>query len=71
MPANAPPPYDPPSPCVRSCALDQSNVCTGCRRSLAEIAAWSNLPAATKIAVLLRIARAERAEAALAGAVDG
>lgn len=30
-----------PSPCVGVCALDLRQVCTGCGRSIAEIAEWS------------------------------
>ncbi|MEO2215909.1 cysteine-rich CWC family protein [Chromobacterium vaccinii] len=33
----------PPSPCIGVCRLDDSGqVCTGCRRTLDEIAAWSS-----------------------------
>ncbi|MGH8504474.1 MAG: DUF1289 domain-containing protein [Stenotrophobium sp.] len=34
---------DPPvaSPCIEVCKLDDANVCTGCGRSLDEIAEWS------------------------------
>lgn len=32
------------SPCVKRCAIDpQLGICTGCRRSLAEIAAWGRM----------------------------
>ena len=30
-----------PSPCVRSCCLDERNICMGCFRSLEEICRWS------------------------------
>ncbi|TXI83966.1 MAG: DUF1289 domain-containing protein [Cupriavidus sp.] len=33
---------DVPSPCVQICKLDAGNICTGCGRSLAEIAEWSS-----------------------------
>ncbi|WP_448215782.1 DUF1289 domain-containing protein [Endozoicomonas sp. 2B-B] len=29
------------SPCIRQCALNEDQVCTGCFRSRAEIAQWS------------------------------
>ena len=33
-----------PSPCVRVCRIDgTTGFCLGCKRTLAEIAAWSNL----------------------------
>lgn len=32
-----------PSPCVRICRLDAQEICTGCGRSLDEIARWSRL----------------------------
>ncbi|MFO1466502.1 MAG: DUF1289 domain-containing protein [Steroidobacteraceae bacterium] len=35
----------PVSPCVNVCLLDERQFCLGCRRSLAEIAAWSSLSA--------------------------
>jgi predicted Fe-S protein YdhL (DUF1289 family) len=31
-----------PSPCTGVCRLDANNVCSGCGRVLAEIAAWSS-----------------------------
>ena len=30
------------SPCIRNCCLDESEVCLGCFRSLAEIVRWSD-----------------------------
>jgi predicted Fe-S protein YdhL (DUF1289 family) len=42
-----------PSPCVSVCALDErSGLCTGCHRTLDEIAAWSLLDDDGKRAVL-------------------
>jgi predicted Fe-S protein YdhL (DUF1289 family) len=41
-----------PSPCVNVCRLDESRgLCLGCRRTLAEIGAWSRLSDADKLAV--------------------
>ncbi|MDH4107869.1 MAG: DUF1289 domain-containing protein [Gammaproteobacteria bacterium] len=42
----------PASPCVRICALDEQNVCTGCRRTLAEIANWARMSADERWRVL-------------------
>jgi hypothetical protein len=42
-----------PSPCVSVCAMDEaSGLCTGCHRTLDEIAAWSVLDDDGKRAVL-------------------
>jgi predicted Fe-S protein YdhL (DUF1289 family) len=51
-----PPPSDDPlaSPCVRSCCLDDDDVCMGCGRSLEEIVAWSTATDAEKAATLAR-----------------
>lgn len=35
----------PASPCVHICKLDDNGVCTGCRRSIDEIAGWSEMTA--------------------------
>jgi predicted Fe-S protein YdhL (DUF1289 family) len=44
---------DPPSPCISVCRLDaSSSFCTGCLRTLHEIAAWSTMSAGDKRAVL-------------------
>jgi predicted Fe-S protein YdhL (DUF1289 family) len=29
------------SPCVRNCCLDDSDVCIGCHRTIAEITGWN------------------------------
>lgn len=45
------------SPCVGVCRIDaEANWCTGCRRTLDEIAAWRDLDADGKRAVLERAA---------------
>ena len=47
----------PDSPCVGECGLDaHTGWCRGCARTAAEIAAWRDMPAAGKRAVLARIA---------------
>ena len=47
---SAPPPADfVPSPCISVCVLDtKRRFCTGCFRTLDEIAAWGTLDAAAK-----------------------
>jgi len=42
------------SPCVRSCCLDNADICLGCYRSLDEILSWSKAPAEEKRAILAR-----------------
>ncbi|MBE9609244.1 cysteine-rich CWC family protein [Chitinilyticum piscinae] len=44
-----------PSPCIKRCALDADGVCTGCRRTSAEISAWSAMTAAEQQAVWQRL----------------
>jgi predicted Fe-S protein YdhL (DUF1289 family) len=58
MPPEARDPDAPvPSPCISVCVLDPagSGVCTGCGRSLDEIAAWSELSNAQRRAVIARL----------------
>ena len=45
-----------PSPCVSVCLLDASgHICTGCFRTLDEIAAWGALDAAAKRRILAEL----------------
>lgn len=45
-----------PSPCVKVCRIDaDTGLCTGCRRSLDEIGAWSTMSDADKHAVWLAL----------------
>lgn len=45
-----------PSPCINVCVMDtQTGLCTGCQRTLDEIAAWSALDDAERRAVWTRI----------------
>ena len=37
------------TPCVGVCRLDDRGLCVGCRRSMAEIAAWRDLPDTERI----------------------
>jgi predicted Fe-S protein YdhL (DUF1289 family) len=55
---------DVPSPCISVCTLDaSSSYCTGCLRTLHEIATWSTMSAADKRAVLAALpARREHAQ---------
>jgi len=39
------------------CVLDADRVCTGCRRTLDEIALWSRMSAAEQWAVIARLER--------------
>ena len=42
-----------PSPCIGVCAIDAATgLCTGCRRTLDEIAAWGTLDDAAKRAIV-------------------
>jgi predicted Fe-S protein YdhL (DUF1289 family) len=46
-----------PSPCISVCTMDpRSALCTGCLRTIDEIAGWSRYSDADKQAVWLRIA---------------
>ena len=48
-----------PSPCRQLCALDPATrTCTGCGRTLDEIARWSSMTRAEQQAVLDRLATA-------------
>jgi len=51
-----------PSPCINVCRLDAADVCVGCLRTRAEIAAWRALSDAQKQAVLERVRAARRRE---------
>jgi uncharacterized protein len=47
-----------PSPCISVCRMDEdSGLCSGCLRTLDEIAVWSLLDAAEKQTVWLQIGR--------------
>jgi predicted Fe-S protein YdhL (DUF1289 family) len=40
------------SPCVHVCALDDEDICIGCRRNVAEITRWSRMDNAERRQVL-------------------
>ena len=42
----------PESPCIKICALDAAGVCTGCLRTLAEIASWTSMTSAQQLQLL-------------------
>jgi predicted Fe-S protein YdhL (DUF1289 family) len=45
-----------PSPCVSLCVIDEpTGLCTGCYRTLGEIAGWIDLSAAERRAVLANL----------------
>jgi predicted Fe-S protein YdhL (DUF1289 family) len=41
-----------PSPCVDICRLDAQGLCIGCRRTLGEIAEWSQASDARRLEIL-------------------
>jgi uncharacterized protein len=45
----------PTSPCMNICVLDATRVCTGCGRTLDEIARWGRMSAAEQWAVIARL----------------
>lgn len=49
------------SPCINVCELNQDNLCTGCFRSIDEIAEWSQMQQERKLAVLQECRRRENA----------
>lgn len=49
-----------PSPCVSVCALDERDICIGCRRSGKEISQWWSMTDEEKRAVLRKVAERER-----------
>lgn len=52
----------PASPCMNVCVLDAERTCTGCRRTLDEIARWGRMSAAEQWQVIARIERARAAD---------
>jgi predicted Fe-S protein YdhL (DUF1289 family) len=56
-----------PSPCINVCRMDAATgFCEGCRRTLAEIAAWGGLSDEQKLAVWQALAARREASAATA-----
>ncbi|WP_108501821.1 DUF1289 domain-containing protein [Paracoccus indicus] len=49
------------SPCIRICQIDpDQDLCIGCFRTLAEIAAWGSMSPAARKAVMARLPERER-----------
>jgi predicted Fe-S protein YdhL (DUF1289 family) len=46
----------PPSPCINVCALDATQTCIGCGRTIDEIARWGRMSAAEQWQVVGRLA---------------
>jgi hypothetical protein len=54
-------PAAPPSPCIGICELDpRTDTCRGCRRTRAEIAAWSTATPAEQRAIIRRVEQRQR-----------
>lgn len=43
------------SPCINICKLDDNKICSGCRRTIDEIAGWIKFTDIEKLKVLQRI----------------
>ena len=44
------------SPCIKVCVMDNAReICTGCRRTLAEIAAWAQLSPAERRRIMAEL----------------
>ncbi len=59
----------PTSPCLNICVLDAARTCTGCGRTLDEIARWGRMSAAEQWHVIARLERVRQQEAATASTV--
>ena len=54
----------PTSPCLNICVLDAARTCTGCGRTLDEIARWGRMSAAEQWQVIARLEHVRQQEAA-------
>ena len=65
----------PTSPCINVCVLDAHSCCTGCRRTVTEIARWGRMSPDEQWAVIARIeqvrAAEQRAATAATSAAEG
>ncbi len=43
------------SPCIRSCCLDENDICLGCFRSMQEIMQWTNISEEQKKQILNKV----------------
>jgi uncharacterized protein len=60
-----------PSPCIGVCQLDPaSGLCTGCMRTLDEIAAWPAAGEAERLAIVQRLRARRRRAAGRTSAAD-
>ena len=59
----------PTSPCMNICVLDAARTCTGCHRTLDEIANWGRMSAAEQWQVIARLEHVRQQEAAARSAV--
>ncbi|HYL02061.1 MAG TPA: DUF1289 domain-containing protein [Steroidobacteraceae bacterium] len=50
-------PDRPPSPCVKTCALDEQGYCVGCLRTGEEIGRWSSMSAPEQWRLIAELAR--------------
>lgn len=57
---DAPPPPAVASPCIRTCCLDDDDVCLGCGRHLREITGWLQADDGERRAILARAAERRR-----------
>jgi len=56
------------SPCIQICVVDTSSgLCSGCGRTLAEIASWSSLTPAERRKIMDRLPERKRAAAVAPG----
>jgi len=53
-----------PSPCIRVCKLDPADLCSGCGRTLDEIARWSRMSDTERRVTLMRAQERQRPDAA-------
>jgi uncharacterized protein len=54
----------PTSPCINVCVLDAEGACSGCGRTLDEIARWGRMSAAEQWEVVARLERLRQREQA-------
>jgi uncharacterized protein len=60
------------SPCIKVCVIDaRTDVCSGCHRSLAEIAGWTQYSAAERRLITASLPARARLQAASAGTRKG
>lgn len=60
------------SPCIKICTLDPAGeVCTGCGRTIAEIARWSQMDDSERRSVIMRAKRRMAAPEDEGGSVHG